>query len=1023
MTGGLNYEKDFTLTCVYYTFDRGGLTSCQNFLTGGEIKQQIEDEIARANAKKIDIRIAVDSPEYGSVYPTQVTVIKGDSFSLEFTKASDAGFLEWVCVDSSTNMVLDDAVTFTNQSGEKNKLTVTAQLNCESENLVIKPHCYFATEETKPEFKTLRLARTEEDAINGINLISFDAFTHYATKTTYGGDTAQLAEGIREHHVNSLWVYVEADDDSSGVGEFIIKEEVIRKQDGTAVPTATGLKTVFENPSMSRDLKKAFKLDFKTGEDGVLKLSFSIKDRAGNSSEYGNTVDVVKDTSFSASFVLLDVNPKIAESSPFNYTYSFPILFPDRLEKKEELLPCFIVDADGGKHYKISSLPKPEDDDYNVNVDYNYYEKFDVSSVYWGYDENNMKPVDSISIEHQTIDYLGAATTMEGAIEGDFPQVSFTVDRRKNVCVKVIAKDACGNVSESVGYISKGIDILSCKEESDSWTLTLSGTLDSKNNFYIDGTEESWYTGFYVVYTDPSGQVSRPRIVSTFPTSSSTSEIELTKIVYGEDSDVYSTQVNISDLPDGTYEIYCMPTAAYVFFIFFVPTFSSAAGKPYTIYKGVTPPADPNPTTADLPSSFTVNVDPPVKNTGKRNVHVSYPSGFTPNPKLNYAIKYSNSKNTVSEFSISKDFEIPTQYCSWNFEIHAFNSSGKSVCTSPVSIDLTSSAENDNLPPTANLTLKDSSLTDLTFSYTRQNLPFVDDEGGSGIKSSSSGGGIRAVYTVSFEYTLAHESGLEDKIDWTGDGIKTATYEYDRTTSERTFSVSLLGLSGTYLYMRVFDNNGNYLVYRYPYKVLKMVEKPYAKKSGSTLYVYCDRGNTDKSCNIIMKYCSGNKWEEIPEHSTMGLSGNTFYRAVSLTTEQKNTFVFARPWYKTDAIYKNGELKTEGQIVIYNSLYFCPAYYLETDFKCRQKNFIEGSRGIEILSDKPVLVHTFYSTYDYGNSYEKWLENALETGVRSEPSSFTYDYDNLYDVPAGNYYTTIIHYADGTVDMTKVKRM
>ncbi|MBQ2080479.1 MAG: hypothetical protein II461_01785, partial [Treponema sp.] len=294
-----------------------GLTSCQNFLTGGEIKQQIEDEIARANAKKIDIRIAVDSPEYGSVYPTQVTVIKGDSFSLEFTKASDAGFLEWVCVDSSTNMVLDDAVTFTNQSGEKNKLTVTAQLNCESENLVIKPHCYFATEETKPEFKTLRLAKTEEDAINGTNLISFDAFTHYAKAETYGGDTAQLAEGIREHHVNSLWVYVEAEDDSSGVGQLIIEEKYIRKQDGTDVGASTGPKTVLENPSMSKNLKKAFKLDFKSA-DGGLNLSFSIKDRAGNSSEYGNTVDVVKDTYFSASFVLYDWNQKKAESSSFN---------------------------------------------------------------------------------------------------------------------------------------------------------------------------------------------------------------------------------------------------------------------------------------------------------------------------------------------------------------------------------------------------------------------------------------------------------------------------------------------------------------------------------------------------------------------------------------------------------------------------------------------------------------------------------------------------------------------------------
>ena len=47
----------------------------------------------------------------------------------------------------------------------------------------------------------------------------------------------------------------------------------------------------------------------------------------------------------------------------------------------------------------------------------------------------------------------------------------------------------------------------------------------------------------------------------------------------------------------------------------------------------------------------------------------------------------------------------------------------------------------------------------------------------------------------------------------------------------------------------------------------------------------------------------------------------------------------------------------------------------------------------------------------------------LEIGLVMKLQSFTYSYDYLDDVPHGYYYTTIVHFADGTMMMTPVQLM
>lgn len=58
-------------------------------------------------------------------------------------------------------------------------------------------------------------------------------------------------------------------------------------------------------------------------------------------------------------------------------------------------------------------------------------------------------------------------------------------------------------------------------------------------------------------------------------------------------------------------------------------------------------------------------------------------------------------------------------------------------------------------------------------------------------------------------------------------------------------------------------------------------------------------------------------------------------------------------------------------------------------------DFTVGSRGLNVLSDKPVLVHTFWASSNLGSNVEDWLYGGVETGMVEKSGSFTYTSDRL----------------------------
>ena len=182
-------------------------------------------------------------------------------------------------------------------------------------------------------------------------------------------------------------------------------------------------------------------------------------------------------------------------------------------------------------------------------------------------------------------------------------------------------------------------------------------------------------------------------------------------------------------------------------------------------------------------------------------------------------------------------------------------------------------------------------------------------------------------------------------------------------------------------------------------------------------------------------------------YETRTENGKTYYE---FTYDYNNTPTQGAPWARIRAWY--GFDNPDNQSVLDKGSYYNEYVYIgNSNTTCHSKNCIEGLNGIQVISDRPVFAHTMYcpdkltaSKYD-NNAIRIWESKGVETGIAvlngsinerespyynagetetsgSEVGSETYDNDRLSMVPAGAYYTTIFHFADGTTIMSDIKQ-
>ena len=112
------------------------LTSCENFLNGTDVAEEIREaiEIANSNPTTIYIEAPKDS---GTLSQTQVKVKRKESFDLKFTPSDNWQFITWEVFDPATDEILHDYIDF----NDKTKTEVKVKLLKAADKLIIRPKC------------------------------------------------------------------------------------------------------------------------------------------------------------------------------------------------------------------------------------------------------------------------------------------------------------------------------------------------------------------------------------------------------------------------------------------------------------------------------------------------------------------------------------------------------------------------------------------------------------------------------------------------------------------------------------------------------------------------------------------------------------------------------------------------------------------------------------------------------------------------------------------------------------------
>lgn len=167
----------------------------------------------------------------------------------------------------------------------------------------------------------------------------------------------------------------------------------------------------------------------------------------------------------------------------------------------------------------------------------------------------------------------------------------------------------------------------------------------------------------------------------------------------------------------------------------------------------------------------------------------------------------------------------------------------------------------------------------------------------------------------------------------------------------------------------------------------------------------------------------------------LDIAYGTNYRSVNPNTFNLTTF--DQNGYLLENMYRGTPNSLPGKFTRYSAIsdkgnfvpfYFYYSYYMNPSaYPSKNKSLNTNViGGIQINTDIPVLVHTFWCSRNLGEdsdtSLNQWLCHGTETGIQVEEETFTYSNDYFKEVPRGAYYVTIAHFADGTVLMTPVKQ-
>lgn len=827
-----------------------------------------------------------------------------------------------------------------------------------------------------PELKTLNIARTREDAINGTNLISIDEFTHYATKVNYNGDSSQVAANIHNHHVNKVWVYFEAEDSDSGAAYLEVKEQLIRDtlgnvQQGTVYDKSNSDSNCIKNTSDNNNYSSCFEYDFKSYTDGVARLQFHLFDYSGNF--VTKAVDLVKDTVCDFDITLstpATANNELKEENNNimkNYSGSEDVsyIYKINLQKNSEnngnkiYESVYIKDLDGNEY--LDTVKSYDENDFSDSVK--------ISSLEYGYDENNLTYIDLTGNEYGEI----TSDSDDSRKYKDNYLVKISVNPYKEAIIKVKVVDSAGNVNTITDKTVVVPDVIGYTISSNNGNTIIKPVLS--------------YQPEYATYELYKNNIKDEKVLSGG--------------VFSYPSDEYTSQ------PDNIYITVCARKGS----TNNSDRCTSCYGRTCVLRKSN------NSWTFGDASQVQLSEDdvPPFElrisqakpdSSGTRTVYIDFDKNFTFNPSYSYYVNVDGSYYSENELTLKSRSEP------YSISVVVVNQKGQSIESNPRSIDLSY----DNIPPEIFLITSDF-VNGGVVMYTTS--PIID-EGGSGLKMHD---GKPLV-----QYLIIYDNGkIPDSVnEWkTNPNVKTATFirEYnvgpvDSPILRMEYKMEFYDKFPKIIVLYAEDNNGNGKIET---RCVNYLKETVIKRFNFIPVVEFNNNQFVESYNASTNYITprhqfivNGKWKDI-------INNKKFNYTLSEGEGEFNSFI--------QVVQSQILISSTYPICYVNNIpyYYYPPYIKARDtgnpMVCDLKDLFIGQAGINILADQPCFVHTMYCPNKLENTPEAWLNGGLETGLVMKQKSFTYSYDNLSGVPDGYYYTTIVHFADGTMLMTDVKKM
>ncbi len=207
------------------------LTACENFLEGSAVKKELQEQIDYASMQKYDVEVSLPGyetdllTEYGEISAEgNKELLVGDTFTIFFLMNSKYEFVKYYVYDKTSRKQCYDALSFkTIISANENTVTIqtTAKLLKPADSLLIIPECNLVNDYEKPELNSIQAAATAEYLQNN---------SFFINQWRYKGTAENINEDYFNNHTGkSVFIYLNVSDESPiksvQIGERIISGE------------------------------------------------------------------------------------------------------------------------------------------------------------------------------------------------------------------------------------------------------------------------------------------------------------------------------------------------------------------------------------------------------------------------------------------------------------------------------------------------------------------------------------------------------------------------------------------------------------------------------------------------------------------------------------------------------------------------------------------------------------------------------------------------------------------------------